>query len=324
MATNIVANDWWKIVKTINWSMVAWAVFIVTGGVLLSDALSDWAGASAWRCERMVALPLFVLCAVFIRVQVARCGWHLYLKVTFEKRMISYLNEDSKKVIRARYEKGYGSLSGESPTLVSLVQNKYIQIGKRTDSCGYFSFSLNSWLERWIKNHPDEFAQFPEEDDDEYYATLLHYVADLAQPLHVSIYDDFNRSFHFVSDDILSDTEAVYPVFAAVSLADELTVDDTLVFETEEQLLEAVIALAARSQKLAGTMRAEQRNITREEALLQVSQAASLGRAVMKYCGKELVGDNEAEAADLVLYGTVYTAEDETDGFANNRNTGTP
>lgn len=160
--------------------------------------------------------------------------------------------------------------------------------------------------------------------DDEYYATLLHYVADLAQPLHVSFYDDFNRSFHFVSDDILSDTEAVYPVFAAVSLADELTVDDTLVFETEEQLLEAVIALAERSQKLAGTMRAEQRNITREEALLQVSQAASLGRAIMKYCGKELVGDNEAEAADMVLYGTVYTAEDETDSFANNRNTGTP
>ncbi len=165
MATNIVANDWWKIVKTINWSIVAWAVFIVTGGVLLSDALSDWSGASAWRCYRIAAIFLSVLCAVFIISQAARWLWRLYLKVTFEKRMISYLNDDCKKVIRARYEKGYGSLSGASPTLVSLVQNKYIQIGKRTDSCGYFSFSLNSWLERWIKNHPDEFAQFPEEDD---------------------------------------------------------------------------------------------------------------------------------------------------------------
>lgn len=122
--------------------------------------------------------------------------------------------------------------------------------------------------------------------DDEYYAVLLHYVADLAQPLHMSTYDDFNREYHFASDHILSDTGAEYPVLASMTLAAELTVDDTLCFETEEQLLEAVITLAAQSQELGKTMRAEQRNITREEALLQVSRAAALGRAIMKYCGK--------------------------------------
>ena len=165
MATNIVANDWWKIVKTVNWSIVSLAVFVVSGGVLWSDALSDWAGASTWRCYRMVALFLCALCAVFILCQIVRCLWHLYLKVTLEKRMMLCLNEDCKKVIRARYEKGYGTLSKESPTLLFLAQNKYIQIGKWTDRCGCFSFSLCSWLERWIKKHPDEFEQFPEEDD---------------------------------------------------------------------------------------------------------------------------------------------------------------
>lgn len=122
--------------------------------------------------------------------------------------------------------------------------------------------------------------------DDEYYAVLLHYVADLSHPLHLSPYDEFNRRYHFACDDILSDNEAEYPVFAAVALADELTVDNELSFETEEQLLEAVVALAAQSQEMARTMRAEQRNITREEALLQISRATSLGRAIMKYCGK--------------------------------------
>ena len=164
MATNIVANDWWKIVKTVNWSIVSLTVFVVSGGVLWSDALSDWAGASTRRCYRMVALFLCALCAVFILCQIVRCLWHLYLKVTLEKRMILCLNEDCKKVIRARYEKGYGTLSKESPTFLFLAQNKYIQIGKWTDRCGCFSFSLCSWLERWIKKHPDEFAQFPEED----------------------------------------------------------------------------------------------------------------------------------------------------------------
>lgn len=122
--------------------------------------------------------------------------------------------------------------------------------------------------------------------DDEYYAVLLHYVADLAQPLHMSTYDDFNRSYHFACDHILTDTEAEYPVLAAMSLAEKLTVKADLYFETEEQLLEAVIMLGTQSQELAASMRAGQRSITREEALVQLSRAATLGRAIMRYCGK--------------------------------------
>ncbi len=122
--------------------------------------------------------------------------------------------------------------------------------------------------------------------DDEYYAVLLHYITDLSQPLHMTVYDDFNRSCHFACDDILSDAKAKYPVFASVKLAKKLKVNDKLRFETEEELLEAVIELAGQSQELANNMRREQRNITRKEALLQVSRAATLGKAAMRYCGK--------------------------------------
>ena len=122
--------------------------------------------------------------------------------------------------------------------------------------------------------------------DDEYYAVLLHYIADMAQPLHMTFYDDFNRSYHFACDDVLSDTEVEYPVFASVELAKELEADGELRFETEEALLAAVIDLAGQSQELANILRAEQRSITREEALLQLSRAATLGKAAMRYCGK--------------------------------------
>lgn len=122
--------------------------------------------------------------------------------------------------------------------------------------------------------------------DDEYYAVLLHYVADLSEPLHMSVFDEFNRSHHFACDNILSDKDAEYPVFAAVALAGELDVDDVPCFESEEDLVEAVIALARQSQELAQLLRAEQRDITREEALLQVSRAAVLGKAILRYCGK--------------------------------------
>lgn len=122
--------------------------------------------------------------------------------------------------------------------------------------------------------------------DDEYYAVLLHYITDLSQPFHMTVYDDFNRDFHFACDDILSDTKAKYPVFASVRLAKKLKVNNKLRFETEEELLEAVIELARQTQELANIMRSEQRNITRKEALLQISRAASLGKAAMRYCGK--------------------------------------
>lgn len=122
--------------------------------------------------------------------------------------------------------------------------------------------------------------------DEEYYAVLLHYVGDLAEPLHMTIYDDFNRSHHLACDDVLSDKDAKYPVFAAVELADKLTVDNEAFFETEEQMVEAVVDLAKQSQEMAIILRSEQRNLTREEALLQLSRAATLGRAIMKYCGK--------------------------------------
>lgn len=122
--------------------------------------------------------------------------------------------------------------------------------------------------------------------DDYYYAVLIHYIADLAMPLHVSLYDDFNRSHHFACDNILSDRKAQYPVLAAAWLAARLTVDDELRFETEEELTDAIVTLARQSQELANILRTEDRVIRQEEAILQVSRAATLSRAVLRYCGK--------------------------------------
>lgn len=122
--------------------------------------------------------------------------------------------------------------------------------------------------------------------DDYYYAVLLHYVADLAQPLHMSPYDAFNQSHHFDCDNILSDRKEQYPVFAAVRLAAKLTVDEALHFKTEEELAEAIVTLARQSQELANILCREDRTITQEEAILQVSRAASLSKAIMRYCGK--------------------------------------
>lgn len=122
--------------------------------------------------------------------------------------------------------------------------------------------------------------------DEYYYAVLLHYVADMTQPLHIAPYDDFNRANHLLFDKVLEDKEAQYPVFAAVMQAGRLTVDDTLRFSTEEELVEAIVSAATETQTLANAIRAQERMITQEEAVTQLSLAATLGRAMLRYCGK--------------------------------------
>lgn len=162
------------------------------------------------------------------------------------------------------------------------VYSQMQEIGKSDAECpeGYL-FGLILHTVRLCRERTEK-GQY----DDEYYAALLHYVADLAQPLHVSTYDDFNRSHHFACDNILSDKEAEYPVFAAIALAEGLTVEDAVCFASEEELVDAIVQLAKQSQQLAEIIRAEDRNLTREEAIVQLSRAATLGNAMLRYCGK--------------------------------------
>lgn len=124
--------------------------------------------------------------------------------------------------------------------------------------------------------------------DEYYYAVLLHYIGDLSQPLHVSPYDDFNQSHHFACDNILTASTAQYPVLDAIQLASKLTVDEEFHVNSEEELVDAIVTLARQSQELANTIRREDRVITQEEALLQVSRAATLSRALLHYCGKNI------------------------------------
>jgi hypothetical protein len=109
-------------------------------------------------------------------------------------------------------------------------------------------------------------------------AYCAHYVGDLSMPLHNIIYDTYNRSHHKQMDGIingevlenLSEIE-IYPI----------------VINTEEELADEIVRIANLSIALANRLEIENRQLTKDEAYLQIGHSASLLRGILDYTGTQ-------------------------------------
>lgn len=109
-----------------------------------------------------------------------------------------------------------------------------------------------------------------------------HYISDLSMPLHNVAYDDFNRKHHQANDGIVDNTifdepenitKHMYPI--------NLSRDNF-----ENDLAREIARIANISRMLGYQMRAEKRNMTKQEAYVQLGHSASLLRAVLQHYGK--------------------------------------
>jgi len=110
-------------------------------------------------------------------------------------------------------------------------------------------------------------------------AYCAHYMGDLSQPLHNIRYDLFNQSFHSISDGIVENTLMKEPekitrhMYAVILRPDNF----------EEDLASEIARIANITRKLGYKLRAENRNITKEEAYVQLGHSASLLKAVLRH-----------------------------------------
>jgi len=107
-----------------------------------------------------------------------------------------------------------------------------------------------------------------------------HYVGDLSMPLHNTEYDDFNKQRHSINDGIIDGS-----VRNNIGYIQRNMKEITIVNETDLAAEIAKVANAAR--KLGMKIRKENRNMTQDEAYNQVTQSASLFKAILKYVGKK-------------------------------------
>ena len=109
-----------------------------------------------------------------------------------------------------------------------------------------------------------------------------HYIGDLTMPLHNIAYDDFNRDHHQANDGIVEDTilkepEKISKHMYPITLSKK---------DFEADLAREIARIANLSRILGYKLRAEKRDMTKQEAYIQLGHSALLFKAVLQHYNK--------------------------------------
>ena len=109
-----------------------------------------------------------------------------------------------------------------------------------------------------------------------------HYAGDLSQPLHNTPNDGFNKRNHFTGDgtvnhEVLNNIGEIEKNMYPIDLRPGYFMKD---------ISKEIARIAEASRKLSYQLRRENRNLTREEAYIQLGHSASLFRAILTHLGE--------------------------------------
>lgn len=107
-----------------------------------------------------------------------------------------------------------------------------------------------------------------------YLAYAAHYIGDLSQPLHNTVYDAYNRGNHLETDGVVNDE--------ALARLDRIRLYPMRI-RSERDLAREIARIANRSMALGYRLEREDRLLGKEEAYRQMSHSASLLKAVLEY-----------------------------------------
>jgi hypothetical protein len=121
------------------------------------------------------------------------------------------------------------------------------------------------------KNSAGKFAEYP-------MAFAVHYIGDLSQPLHNRPYDHFNQTHHssndgIVDEDILDKIKEIEKNMYEIKLSKD---------NFEGDLAKEIARIANISRQLGMKLKADSRDMTKEEAYAQLGHSASLLKAVLR------------------------------------------
>ncbi len=160
-----------------------------------------------------------------------------------------------------------------TPEIVLSQVNKY---NNREDKEGHLYGAIIASLREYKKTV--EAGKYPEY----HIAFCAHYAGDLSQPLHNTPYDDFNKTHHVINDglvenEVLKNVARIEKNMYPINLNPK---------HFEEDLSREIARIANLSRKLGHKLRTENRDMTKEEAYIQLGHSASLLKAILKCLGK--------------------------------------
>ena len=101
-----------------------------------------------------------------------------------------------------------------------------------------------------------------------------HYVGDLSQPLHNTLYNSYNRKNHQTTDGIINDE--------ILDNIDKIKIYPIKI-NSEKDLANEIARIANLSLKKGYQIQDEKRLLTKDEAYEQISHSASLFKAILEY-----------------------------------------
>jgi hypothetical protein len=163
-----------------------------------------------------------------------------------------------------------------TPQIVFNQIERYNQRNKIDDAEGHLPGAIIASLRAYEKNlQSDKYALY-------HLVYCAHYISDLTMPLHNIAYDDFNKEHHQANDGVVEDTILNQPG-KITGYMYPITLSNR---DFEADLAREIARIANISRMLGYKLRAEKREMMKQEASIQLGHSASLMRAVLRHYGK--------------------------------------
>jgi len=163
-----------------------------------------------------------------------------------------------------------------TPQMVFDQVERYNQRNKILDPEGHLLGAIIASLRTYEKDlRSGKYAMY-------HLVYCAHYISDLTMPLHNIAYDDFNEEHHNANDGIVEDTILKEPEKISKNIY-PITLSKK---DFEADLAREIARVANLSRKLGYKLRAEKRDMTKQEAYIQLGHSASLLKAVLQHYGK--------------------------------------
>ena len=224
--------------------------------------------------------PIITLLAVFYIASFASNSypWHdethiAIAKATGYKKWYNATGADMAKLKAGNVERLNHYVNNHRGTTVTpeMVFQQVKKYNHKTDITGHLYGAIIASVRDYLKEkQKGKYGEY-------HLAFCCHYVGDLSQPLHHTLYNSYNRKNHKTTDGIINDEVLdnihkikIYPIK----------------IESENDLANEIARIANLSIKKGYQIQDEKRLLTKEEAYEQISRSASLFRAILRYVEK--------------------------------------
>ena len=162
----------------------------------------------------------------------------------------------------------YVSNPRETMVMPEMVFRQIKDYNKKTDVTGHLYGAIIASFRNYLKEkHKGKYGEY-------HLAFCAHYVGDLSQPLHNTLYNAYNRKNHATTDSIIND--AVFDNMDKIRIY-------PIKIRSEEDLAKQIARIANLSIQKGYQIEDEKRLLTEQEAYVQIGHSASLFRAILRY-----------------------------------------